>query len=467
MAARNTGASVVEGQRPSGRAPRGVARTIALVASLAVLPACVEAQGAELALEQAVRGALEGFPTVAVARARTEEARAAAREADATRFPSIQLTGSATRYQEPMVVGPIHGFTPSSLPTFDEEVYQATFALAYPLFDGGGRKARRQAARAGSLAADAELGTMEQSLILQVIRSYLETYGFRQVVEAHDLRLDALHAERDRVALMRTAGRAALLDSLRVEAALSSAEAERVRATSQLEVAERGLARLAGLTFDRVHAARLRPAAMSDSTEVMREALLEAALSTSPSMRQSRAQQSAAIAGLSAARSRRWPELRLGGGYNGWTYRDGSPTWEWNASLQLTWAVFDGGAIAGAIAKARAARDGADGRVRLATTGLDQDADNALAGLDASRARATSLSVAVNRFAEVARIEKLLLDSGTGTQSDYLKAEADLLAARSGLIDARHAFVVTHAELARLAGQLGYDWISRVTEVQP
>lgn len=461
------GGAVAADRRPRGWEMGSIRPALALALSLACLVSAGEARGAELTLAQAVRSALQGFPTVEAARAGSDEARAALTEAGAARFPSVRFAGSGSRFEEPMLVSPIHGFTPSLLPPFDEIVYQTTISLAYPIFDGGGREARIRVARGRTQAADAELGGTEQSLMTQVIRAYLETLGFRQVVEAHDLRLEALRAERGRVSLMRRAGRAASIDNLRVEAALANGEAERMRATSQLDVAERNLARLAGLAFDQVHEVPLEPVGLSDSTGVLRDTLLKSAHALSPAVRQAAAQKSAADAALDAAQSQRWPEIRLAGGYNGWTHPDGSPTWEWNTSLQMTWSVFDGGAIGGAIAKARAARHGADERLRLAALGLDQEVDRALAGLHESQARARSLSAAVDRFAEVARIEKLLLESGSGTQTNYLTVEADLLGARAGLIEARHASIAARAELARLAGQLGYDWISQVTEAQP
>lgn len=462
-----SGGAVAADRRPRGWEMGSIRQAFALALSLACLASAVEAQSAELRLAQAVRSALQGFPTVEAARAGSEEARAALTEAGAARFPAVRLVGSGTRYEEPMLVSPIHGFAPSLLPPFDETVYQTTLSLAYPIFDGGGRGARIRAARGRTEAADAELGATQQVLMTQVIRAYLETLGFRQVVEAHELRLEALRAERDRVSLMRTAGRAAPVDSLRVEAALANAEADRVRAASQLDVAERSLARLAGLSFDQVHGVPLEPVGSSGSAEVLRDTLLERAHTLSPIVRGAAAQKSAAGALLDAARSQLWPEMRLAGGYSGWMHPGGSPTWEWNTSLQLTWSVFDGGAIRGSIAGARAASHGADERLRLAALGLDQDVDRAMAELHESQSRARSLSAAVDRLAEVARIEKLLLESGAGTQTNFLTAEADLLAARAGLIEARHASIAAGAELARLTGELGYNWITQAMETQP
>ena len=62
---------------------------------------------------------------------------------------------------------------------------------------------------------------------------------------------------------------------------------------------------------------------------------------------------------------------------------------------------------------------------------------------------------------EVVRIERLSLDVGSGTQSDYLDAEAGLLRARASLVEARHAAVTARIELARITGELSLDWLTR------
>ena len=82
-------------------------------------------------------------------------------------------------------------------------------------------------------------------------------------------------------------------------------------------------------------------------------------------------------------------------------------------------------------------------------------------------ARAASLRVAVDRFAEVVRIERLRLDTGSGTQTEYLRAEADLLTARAALTEAQHAVVALWVELARITGDLTLAWLSRLVGSTP
>ena len=82
-------------------------------------------------------------------------------------------------------------------------------------------------------------------------------------------------------------------------------------------------------------------------------------------------------------------------------------------------------------------------------------------------ARIAALQSAVEQSAEVARIERLALEVGSGTQSDYLDAEANLLRARADLIEARHAEISARVELARVLGELSPEWLARTVESAP
>jgi outer membrane protein TolC len=61
----------------------------------------------------------------------------------------------------------------------------------------------------------------------------------------------------------------------------------------------------------------------------------------------------------------------------------------------------------------------------------------------------------------------MLLESGAGTQTDYLNAEADLLTARGGYIEARYDEIAGRAELARVTGVLDLAWIEQNLEPEP
>lgn len=112
----------------------------AMVLAAVLAAASVEAED-RLTLVEAVTRALSYYPSVQASAAQVEVADAALDEAEAARFPTVSVRASATRYQEPMLVHPIHAFTPDLIPPFDQNLFQALVDVHYSLFDGGGRSA--------------------------------------------------------------------------------------------------------------------------------------------------------------------------------------------------------------------------------------------------------------------------------------------------------------------------------------
>lgn len=422
------------------------------------------AAAAPLTLLDAAQRALESHPQVGASAAARDEARAAIGEAQAAWWPLLRVSGTATRYEEPMATLPIHGFSGfalGSFPPFDRTLYQGVASLSYALFDGNARVGRVRQARGRAGAAEAALDAAEQGVLSRVVASYLAVEGTGQVLEAHDRHLEALLAERTRVGQLLDAGRAAPLEALRVEAELANAEADRVRFAFALEQAEFDLARLVGLPADAVDPARLEPIACADTTLAPREPLLAQAFAGSPALRQAREQRFAADAGRRVARGACWPELKAVGNYIDYADASGHESREWNAGLQLSMNLFTGGAIRGGVARADAASRGATELVRLAELQVGQDLDRARAAVAESHARVRSLEKAAARLAEVARIERLTLQTGSGTQTDYLRAEADLLTARANRVEARHREIAARVELARVTGVLDVAWLAR------
>jgi outer membrane protein TolC len=420
-----------------------------------------------LSLHSAVGRALEQYPSIGAARAATDEARAAKGEALAARVPGVRVSAAGTRSDEPSIVSPIHAFDPRAFPPFNETVLTGSATLSYTLFDGGARGGRIARARALVRSSEVSLDDASQSLAWRVIRNYLDVVARRRVLDAHDRRLEALRSERDRIAQRFAVGRAAEVDRLRIEAALASAEADQVQASIALDAAERDLARFIGGAQRDASASRLVPVALADSIVAPRESLRAQALERNAALLRARHQAAAADAGAAAARGARWPQLRLTGTYAYYADPEGYHADEWSGALALSYDVFTGGATTNAIRRADATRRSALEQLRQATVDLEHDLDRALALHRESRARVASLGSAVARYGEVARIQGLLLESGAGTQTDYLNAQADLLTARAGLSTARADQIAARAEIARVVGVLDLDWIDRNLEPEP
>jgi outer membrane protein TolC len=420
-----------------------------------------------LTLDEAARAALDHFPTVRGARAEAQGAEAAVGEQKAARYPSLKLTGSATRYEEPSIVYPIHAFGFDSFPPLSRTVYQSGLAATYTLFDGGGRGARVREAEGQNSAAEASLAGSEQELLAQVAAKYAEILARREVLRAHERRLEALRSERARVVKFLEAGKAAKVDSLRVEAALSAADAERLRFEADLALSERDLTGLTGIARERTRAGNLVAIAIADTALTPADASIAQALEENADVREARARAAAADAGARAARGAYWPQLSVVGNYQVWSDPDGNSTGEWNAGLQLTQNLFTGGAVSSRSAQRAAANRRAEESVRLARIQTGRGVQAAHDRVRETAASARSLRAAAASYEEVARIEALTLQAGSGTQNDFLAAEADLMNARAKLAEAERAEIAARLELARLTGELSTEWLARHLEARP
>jgi len=380
--------------------------------------------------------------------------------AAAARWPTLALSTSATRYQEPMPVTPIHGFTPGLTPAFDRDLLQGGTTLRYTVFDGLGRGARIEAARAESAAVANDADGLAQALVARVSVAYLGVVGNAQVLASQDRRLAALEAERSRAQQLLEVGRAADADVLRVEAALAAAHAERVSLAAALDVGERDLSRLTGIALERTRAAQLASVVLRDSPPLSRESLLEQALGANASVLTQARRVAAAAARGAAARSGRWPKIDLAANYLGWASAQDSPTTEWNVGVAVSVPLFTGGAVQSQVEASQAELSAAQERLRLTQSDVAQELDRALSAVAEAEARVASLGTAVARSEEVARIEQLRLDAGSGVQRDYLDAEAVLFANRAALVQAENAEILARVSVARITGALDVAWLA-------
>jgi outer membrane protein TolC len=139
-------------------------------------------------------------------------------EAKAGWFPTLNASGTATRYEEPMIVTPIHAFRPTDLPQFDDTLVQGALTADWLLFDGFGRDARVDQRRSLLDAASADASASEQTLLGRTVAGYLQILSFAGKLAAHDRRLASLQAEEHRVTQSRDVGRAPDVELRRVEA---------------------------------------------------------------------------------------------------------------------------------------------------------------------------------------------------------------------------------------------------------
>ncbi len=441
------------------------ATSLALVASTHLSAQTPAEAGTALTLDRAVVLALEGHPVLQSALAAEAEAAAHIREATAQWFPQLNARATMTRFQEPMLVFPLHELDVGAFPDFERTLVQGGLDVGWLVFDGGGRRARIRSAETRGRLAEAGTAAATMELIANVTRAYVGVLSAAGVVDALDDNLTALTAERARVQRTFEAGSAAQVELLRVEAALAQAEAERITTAARLDALERSLARLLAVEPSETRASRLRPIALTDTSLAPRAVFMAQLDETNPDVIRAERAAEATEWARRAARARWFPRLDAMGAYTMWGSAAGDYVFEWQVGMRLSYPLFTGGARTSAVtgASARAAYTREQARlVRLQTA----DAmDRVLTSLYEQRARATAVARAVDQLVEVARIEQLALETGAGTQTEFLRAQADLRRARAALVEAHYAEIVARVDLARSTGELSPAWLTTVLEI--
>ena len=431
---------------------------------MGLCPGALVAQSGPLTLSQVVSLALDFHPAMGQARAAEDAASARIQQARSAWLPSVAIQGSLQRFQEPMVVAPLHGFDPMNPPDFDRNLVQGALAAGYTLFDGGARSARIRQAEAGERAAEAGGEDAGAAVISQVTAAYLGILTNQELLEAVLGQRKALEAELARAQLFLEEGKAARVDLLRVEAALQQVKAQEISVRSDLELAQGRLARLTGLAPEEVRQAELAPVSDGEGNYETLEASTAVALEANPELDRIRQELSAAQAGVREATAAWFPRVEANGRYSNFGTLDGGHVQEWQGALQISYPLFTGGARSGERERAQAEARRIGESLRLAKMGIEDQVEEALAQVRETRALREALEVAAQQSAEVARIEALALEAGAGVQTDFLRAQADLFQARASLARARNGEVLARVRLARIRGELSLGWIQETME---
>jgi len=431
-----------------------------MITSLLLAVQLVAQDTSRLSLADAVRRALASQPGVAAARESRAAAAASVGQARAPLFPRLSATFGVNEYKIGNLVYPLSGLSLVNPPLFNTTLSQGALQLGYTLFDFGGRTSQVRLAQAQERKAEAALDATSAATVSRVANAYLRVLTTRGILDAEERQLAALRAEADRIGQLEAQGKAAHVEVLRLAAQVSRSRADEVGTRAQLEVAERDLAQLVALPVDTVRI--LVPVRLADTMLADRATLVANAELNSPDVAQAQRAAEAASAGVGVARASLVPQLQLSAAYleNGHSFTGYRPYW--SAGLQLSYPIFTGGSRVSAIRLNEATARAANEQLRAAQQAAELSVDAAMATLTGARATVEALATAVTQSEEVERIRLLSLQVGSGTETDYLDAEATLLSNRASLVQARNAEIAARVELARVTGNLSPEWIASV-----
>jgi len=433
-------------------------RRVALLLGTIAAPFATPLTGQTVSIGDAVDAALGSHPALAAAASRVASAQETGEAARAAWLPGASVSASLTQFQKPMLSSPIHSFRPSAIPDFDRSLVQGRLGMEYLLFDGGARSSRIRAADALHEASGFALDGAQMQVIEETLTAYVGVLSARAVLEASRAQLAALEEEHARASRELAAGTAPEVEVLRAAATLQEARADEASARARVGLAERALGRLMG----------------ADSSVVTAEELLDVGVravaargdvAVSSDVQQATQAVLAAEARLDEERGARFPSVEAAAGLLDYGTLSGRHTFEWQAGVQVSWPIFTGGARSAAMSRAAADLNAAERDLDVTVLHVAQALDAAETSVLEADARAEALGLAVTQWEEVARIEALALEVGSGVQHDLLRAEAGLFSARAGYATARYDAIVARARLARAEGRLDRRWVTDSLEI--
>lgn len=423
-------------------------------ATTAAPPALTPGWG-DPALDQLLQQALQGQPSLAVARARWARAQALAGLSEAANGPQAQLSLDLAhqRYTENGLVPP-----PVAGNTFNSATVQAGLSWSPDFF--GQHAAELAAALGQARAAQADAAAAESALVAQLSRSYV---GLARLLARREVAGRAL-AQREEILGLTRQRVAAGLDT-RVE--LTQAEGALPDARQQLEaldelitLARHQLAALSGQAPQAL--ATLSPRLEQLQAEALPPSLSTDLLGRRPDVLAARWRVEAALQEVGAARAQFYPSVNLSAfvGLNAL----GLDQWLQAGSRQLGVApalrlpLFDGGRLRSQLGARQAEADAAIGQYNAVVIDAVREASDALGSLEslARQQREQAAALASAQLAHDLALQRFR--AGLGSYLLVLNTESQWLAQRRLAVDLQARQLDTRAQLVKA---LGGGWAER------
>jgi len=452
------------------------AAVLVLALSVSVLPAAArdvrEPVKKVVTLEECVEMGLKTSKALHASEARVEASAARFKEVNASRLPSLKLSGGYARLSEvppfevrlPFPPGfPVPSTFVVSPNYFDN--YSVRMGLQQPLFTGFRLQSSAAMARLGTQVAVEDLAGDRNQVVFAVKNAYWNLFKageFKKVVDENTAQLEAHLAD------LRNFFEQGLLtrnEVLKAEVQLSNMKLARLDAANSVEMAAVWLNNLIGAPLDDpiepvVTTGELEAGARKMSEEWSDlDGLVDKALGGRPELRAMGLRVKAGEAGVTLAKSGWYPQVALTGNYynlkpnprlmpakdkftSTWDLgiSVSMDLWNWNATLRQTQQ-----------AKAQLAQI-LDGLGQLKDAAAVEVRQNWLA-LKSAREKIGVAGDAVAQAEENLRVTNERFKEGVALNSDVLDAETALLQAKTSRTQALVDHELAKARLAKAVGE--------------
>lgn len=382
-------------------------------------------QQGDTVLVQLVDAAQAASPSVASARARIEEARAARVASGAALLPTLDATASVSRNsaQPPLPMG---------------TTAQAGLQSAWEIDLFGAGRANRDAAQSRLEGATAGWHDARVSVAAEVANLYFAQRSCDKLL-AIALSDATSRAETSRLAdLSRQAGFMAPAVAALARASAAEANARAAQQRAQCDAGIKALVALTAIPEPELRQKIAAPVEPAPEAALAIASLPAQVLSQRPDVFAAERNVAAASADVGGARAQRYPRLALSGSIGRASFRTGGTDTELSAwsigPLALSLPLFDGGRRAANVDAAEARYEEAVAAYRASVRQAVREVEEALVNLQSTTARGEDARIAVQGYRSSFNATEARYKGGLASLVELEEARRNRLAAENALV---------------------------------
>lgn len=401
-----------------------------------------------LDLQGAVQFALENSFEIRMARERIKQQEGLLVEVRARSIPNADLSYYYTKFDKKRLE-PMYRVT--------DQDWAVELRVTQSVFAGGAIHSSVVAQKLRREAALLELRAVIDDSLLAVRTKFYSVLLAKKKISVAEQSLNLLEEQLKTVRDRYEAGTLSKFDLLRAEVAVANGKPPLIRARNQFRISIEELRQVLGFTTP---SAATIPEFLGEltyePTNVELMAALESARTNRPELQQLHKLEDAADRSVSAAKGEYWPSLGVAAGYQvkkSSVDNDLNNTRQgWSATVQGSWAIFDGLATAGRVSQARSLLNQTKLSADQQQLAIDVEVRRAHSSLQEAAELVTSSKAVVEQAEESVRLAKARFAAGTATQLDVLQSQVDLTQARTNEVEALFNHTVALASLRKAMG---------------
>jgi outer membrane protein TolC len=425
-----------------------------------------------ITLQQALELAERNNAGLQSQRLQIERAKAAIREEQASKSPTLTFSNDLTLTDQRIFLDPLGqrqvGFFGTRIESFDPNVptnltNNSQISFDYNLFDSGLRNARIQAAKFQMRSTELEVEAALEQLKLEVAGFYYDLQQADETVRINESAVRNSERSLKDAQALEKAGLGTRFDVLRSEVQLAEARQNSVNAIADQRTNRRRLAQVLTLnqSLDLAAADPVQLDRVADSWDKSLDESIVLAYKNRAELERSLVQRDISEAQRKAALAGRKPSLNFQGAYGVTIQTRGAsqtPVDDLRVGLNLRWPLMDGGA-----AKARAKQQEINKEIAALTFADSRDrirfnVERAYQQLLASLENIPTTEKAVTQAKDALRLARLRFEAGVGTQTDVLNADNDLTRAEGRKVNAilsyKRALVTLKREVSNVQNRV-------------